>query len=73
MKRKFKPEQIRSVLRYLRDNPWSSSSQIAKAVGMEPPSVITLIKNELNLRSRGGSNPDGVQTIPLFALPKVKS
>ena len=73
MKRKFKPEQIRSVLRYLRDNPWSSASQIGKSVGMEPPSVVTLIKNELNLRSRLGSNPDGVQTIPPFALPELKS
>lgn len=72
MKRTFRPQQIRSVLRYLRDHPWSSASQIAKAVGMEPASAVTLIKNELKLRSRRASNPDGVQTISVFALPEVK-
>jgi hypothetical protein len=39
---------------------------------MESASAVTLIKNELKLRSRRASNPDGVQTISVFALPEVK-
>lgn len=71
MKRKFESYEIRGVLRFLRDNEWSSASQIARATGLEHQSVTALIRNELSLRTQMGLNQDGIQPTPLYALPEI--
>lgn len=71
MKRKFESYEIRGVLRFIRDNEWSSTSQIARATGMEPQSVTALIRNELRLRTKMGLNQDGIQPTPMYALPEI--
>jgi hypothetical protein len=67
-KREFTPHEIRTVLRFLRDNPWSSRGEIARGCGMDPRTVQAMIRRELNLRTARRPTADGIPTLTVFNL-----
>jgi hypothetical protein len=70
-KRKAKPENIRAVLRYLRESPWSTTDEIAFGIRANEQTVRAIIRDELALRTGELEVAGGVPAATLYALPTV--
>jgi hypothetical protein len=67
--REFTPHEIRTVLKYMRENPWSSRGEIARGCGMDPRTVQAMIRRELHLRTATRPTADGIPPLQVFTLP----
>lgn len=69
---KFEPSQVRQVLAYLREHPWSSREDMKDALGIGTRTLLWIIENECHLRTEKQKPAKGGPERLCYALPELR-